>query len=89
MMRGVDISALEKAASRGESDALELKKSTGQLTRAGETVCGFLNGKGGRVVIGVTHDPAAASHRSVRAGCPREPCVRGANAPIWAGCSFR
>lgn len=48
------ISALRKAAVGGESETLEFKKSTGQLTRAGETLCGFLNGLGGRVVIGVT-----------------------------------
>ena len=38
----------------GESDTLELKRSTGQLTRAVETLCGFLNGKGGMVIFGVT-----------------------------------
>ena len=38
----------------GESEVLELKKSTGQLTRAGETLCAFLNGGGGRVMIGIT-----------------------------------
>ena len=38
----------------GESETLEFKKSTGQLQRAGETLCAFLNGKGGRVFFGVT-----------------------------------
>jgi len=38
----------------GESDTLEFKKSTAELRRAGETLCGFLNGNGGRVLIGVT-----------------------------------
>lgn len=38
----------------GESEAVEFKKSTGQLRRAGETLCGMLNGKGGRVLIGIT-----------------------------------
>ncbi|MBI3661151.1 putative DNA binding domain-containing protein [Candidatus Acetothermia bacterium] len=38
----------------GESDTLEFKKSTGQLTRAAETLCAFLNANGGTVIIGVT-----------------------------------
>ncbi|CVK21806.1 ATP-binding protein [Sporomusa sphaeroides] len=38
----------------GESEVLELKKSTGQLTRAAESLCAFLNGHGGKVIIGVT-----------------------------------
>ena len=38
----------------GESEVLELKKSTGQLTRATESLCAFLNGLGGMVIIGVT-----------------------------------
>ena len=32
---------------------LEFKKSTALLSRAGETLCGFLNCKGGTVIIGV------------------------------------
>ncbi|MBW2128598.1 MAG: putative DNA binding domain-containing protein, partial [Deltaproteobacteria bacterium] len=38
----------------GESDTLELKKSTAQLRRAAESLCGMLNGSGGMVIIGVT-----------------------------------
>ena len=38
----------------GESETLELKKPTGQLSRAGETLCAFLNGRGGLVLLGVT-----------------------------------
>lgn len=40
----------------GESATLELKKSTGQLNRAGETLCAFLNGDGGMVIVGVTSE---------------------------------
>lgn len=36
-----------------ESEALEFKKSTGQLKRACETACAFLNGNGGHILIGV------------------------------------
>ena len=40
----------------GESATLEFKRSTAELRRAGETLCGFLNGDGGRVLIGVAPD---------------------------------
>lgn len=39
---------------QGESDTLEFKKSTAQLPRVAEALCGFLNHQGGVVVIGVT-----------------------------------
>ena len=45
---------LEHRIAAGESEDLEFKKSTGQLNRAGETLCAFLNAKGGTVLIGVT-----------------------------------
>ncbi len=50
------ISELEALVRRGESDSVEFKKSTGQLTRAAETLCAFLNGHGGLVVVGVSPD---------------------------------
>ena len=37
----------------GESEIVEFKQSTGQLSRAGEALCAFLNGRGGTVLIGV------------------------------------
>jgi ATP-dependent DNA helicase RecG len=40
----------------GESETVEFKRSTGELRRAGETLCGFLNGEGGHVIIGVAPD---------------------------------
>lgn len=45
---------IERKISGGESATLELKKSTGQINRAGETLCAFLNGDGGTVIVGVT-----------------------------------
>jgi predicted HTH transcriptional regulator len=45
---------LEHIAAAGESETVEFKKSTAQLTRAGETLSAFLNCQGGRVFIGVT-----------------------------------
>jgi ATP-dependent DNA helicase RecG len=45
---------LEVLVQQGESETLEFKKSTALLDSAAQTLCGFLNRKGGRVVIGVT-----------------------------------
>ena len=43
---------IQKQISSGESEIIELKRSTGQLNPAGKTLCAFLNGQGGKVVIG-------------------------------------
>lgn len=45
---------LKKIVEQGESDAVEFKKSTGLLHAAFKTVCAFLNGSGGIILIGVT-----------------------------------
>jgi ATP-dependent DNA helicase RecG len=50
----VDRNELEQLVKRGESETLEFKKSTAQVRRAMETLCGMLNGAGGVVLIGVT-----------------------------------
>ena len=50
----MDLKELRRLVEAGESETVEFKKSTGQLARAGETLCAFLNGRGGRVLIGVT-----------------------------------
>lgn len=50
----MDLRTVERLIQGGESETLEFKRSTAQLPRAGETLCAFLNGEGGRVVIGVT-----------------------------------
>jgi ATP-dependent DNA helicase RecG len=41
---------------RGESESSEFKKSTGQLVRAAQSLCAFLNSHGGRVLVGVAPD---------------------------------
>src|ERR1035441_7932313 len=41
---------------RGESEQLEFKQSSAQFPRAGETLCAFMNGRGGQVLIGVRPD---------------------------------
>lgn len=45
---------LEHLVAQGESEHLELKKSTGQRTAAMKSVCAMLNGLGGFVLFGVT-----------------------------------
>lgn len=37
-----------------ESNQVEFKETTGQLDRAMETLCAFLNGTGGTILFGVT-----------------------------------
>ncbi|MEI8295018.1 MAG: ATP-binding protein [Alphaproteobacteria bacterium] len=50
----MDIEQINALVKNGESHQLEFKKSTGQLRAVCETVCAFLNGHGGTVLIGVT-----------------------------------
>lgn len=45
---------IETLAAAGESETVELKKSTANLVRAAETLCGMLNAAGGVVLFGVT-----------------------------------
>lgn len=52
----MDFPALQSLIAQGESEALELRRSTAELRRAGETLFAFLNRKGGRVLIGVAPD---------------------------------
>lgn len=52
----MNLSALESLVAKGESETLEFKRSTAELRRVGETLCGFLNGEGGQVLIGVSPD---------------------------------
>lgn len=48
------LAEVERLVAQGESETLELKRSSGQLARAGETLCGMLNGQGGTVILGAT-----------------------------------
>lgn len=45
-IESMNLAEAESIVSAGESEFVELKKSTGQLKRAAETLCGFLNGTG-------------------------------------------
>jgi len=50
----MNLGQLKKIVEQGESETVEFKKSTGLLRAAFKTVCAFLNGDGGVVLIGVT-----------------------------------
>jgi ATP-dependent DNA helicase RecG len=52
----ITLAALQSLVARGESETLEFKRSTAELRRAGETLCAFLKGDGGQVLIGVGPD---------------------------------
>lgn len=43
------------AESKGEWERIEFKKTTGELHGGMQTLCGFLNGSGGKVFFGVTN----------------------------------
>lgn len=51
----MDLAGLEALVAQGESERLDSKKSTGELHAGMETLCGFLNGPGGKVLFGVTN----------------------------------
>ncbi|MEE9394621.1 MAG: ATP-binding protein [Planctomycetota bacterium] len=51
-----DLDKIKELIAKGESEALEFKKSTGSAKEAFKTLCAFLNGKGGTVLFGVLND---------------------------------
>lgn len=52
-MKICSIENIESLLVQGETETVEFKKSTTQLKSAFETLCAFLNNKGGIVIIGV------------------------------------
>lgn len=50
----MNLDQVEKIVAQGESETVEFKKTTALLPAAFKTVCAFLNGKGGTVLIGVS-----------------------------------
>jgi ATP-dependent DNA helicase RecG len=50
----MDLEGLRQLVAQGESERLEFKKTTGELKDGLTTVCAMLNGRGGRVLFGVT-----------------------------------
>jgi ATP-dependent DNA helicase RecG len=52
----MDLAELQARVARGESETLELKRSTGQRSEAMQTLCAMLNHRGGSVLFGVASD---------------------------------
>ena len=50
------LSTLQSIIAQCESETLEFKRSTAELRRAVETLCGFLNTDGRQVLLGVATD---------------------------------
>jgi ATP-dependent DNA helicase RecG len=49
----MNMAQLKKLIKQGESETVEFKKSTALMRSIFETICAFLNGKGGTVLIGI------------------------------------
>lgn len=72
----ITFATLHSLITQRESETLELKRSTAELKRAGETLCAFLNGEGGKVLIGVCPDGKFGDIEAVL-GCFEPPaCVK-------------
>lgn len=55
-MRAASVTSIDRLrawVAQGESETQEFKATTGQRRAAGETLCAFLNHRGGRVIFGV------------------------------------
>lgn len=52
----MDLADLQDLVATGESQSVEFKATTGQLSRSGKTLCGFLNAQGGTLLFGVSPD---------------------------------
>lgn len=58
------LATLQSLVAQRETETLELKRSTAEPTRAGERLCAFLTGEGGKVLIGVGPDAELAVQRA-------------------------
>ncbi len=50
------LAIVKRLVAKGESESLELKRSTGEVREGMESLCAFLNNRGGNVVFGVAPD---------------------------------
>jgi len=57
------LAARQSLVALGDSDALDLKRSTAELRRPGHTLYALLSGEGGRVVTGVGPDGTIVGQR--------------------------
>jgi len=55
-LKPINIKQLKSLIVKGESETLEFKTLTAQLKSVCETLCGYLNAKGGTVLIGVRNN---------------------------------
>lgn len=56
MEKPLTLAAIKRLVAAGESETLELKRSTGELREGMEALCGLLNHRGGTVIFGVAPD---------------------------------
>ncbi|MBI5569647.1 MAG: ATP-binding protein, partial [Desulfomonile tiedjei] len=54
---------LERLIKAAEGSQIEFKRTTGELKEGLETICGFLNGKGGKVLFGVDRKGAVVGQQ--------------------------
>jgi ATP-dependent DNA helicase RecG len=52
----ITLADIESWVRGGESETLELKRTTGERREAARTICAMLNHRGGRVIFGVEPD---------------------------------
>ena len=57
----MDLATIQSLIAQGESETLELKRSTGQRSRIAEAACAMANSRGGSIVIGVLDDGGPAA----------------------------
>ena len=56
MEKPLTLAVIKRLVAAGESETLELKRSTGELREGMEALCGLLNHRGGIVIFGVAPD---------------------------------
>ena len=66
------IQDIERLITKGETQTLELKKSTGELKDAMHTACAFLNSDGGWLIFGITPDSLRVIGQKVTDNTRRE-----------------
>lgn len=56
MTKPLTLAGVKRLVAAGESETLELERTTGELREAAQALCGFLNQRGGVVLFGVAAD---------------------------------
>ena len=63
------VADIESWVRGGETETLELKRTTGERREAARTICAMLNHRGGRVIFGVEPDGRMIPARAIRRRC--------------------